>query len=631
MDAKRLVIYFFYDTNGIIDDYIPYMLSDLKKNNSEIFFVSNGKIEEESKKKLLHLADTVFERENKGLDAWAYKESLEKIGFEKLKEYDEVILMNYTIMGPVFPFSETFSKMDARDIDFWGLTKFFKTDSDPFGTIDIGYIPEHLQSHFIAIRKSMLSSPEFEKYWANMPMMKDYKDSVGKHETKFTRYFAKLGFKWDCSSDMDDLEEYNPNCCIFAPVTLLKEKRCPVFKRRCFMHLYEDLINFSVGENAYELMQYLKNETDYDTDLIWQNILRCYDMQLIKDNLQLNYFLPKEEGKNAIEKANWQSKKIALIFHAYFPDLIESTVRYVNAMPETADVYITTDTDEKKEFFEKAFSDNKFRHFEVIKIRNRGRDVSALLVASKGFINDYDYVCFAHDKKVGQLSPKSIGAGFAYQCLENVLGSEGYVKNIIELFEENPRLGILMPPPPSHAQYFLTYSLTWGPNYVETKKLYDKLGLRVPMSEKYYPIAPLGTMFWFRPEGMKKLFDVDWEYEDFPEEPNKVDGTVLHAVERIYGVVEQDAGYYGAWGMIDYGAAMLFTSCNFMVGKFAQMAAMEGIAGTYNHVLDRVQNKGLFARLKRRLMGTKFSVVFRAYGYMRRKGGALLRKMGLRR
>lgn len=28
---KRLAIYFFYDKDGIVDDYIPYMLNDLKK------------------------------------------------------------------------------------------------------------------------------------------------------------------------------------------------------------------------------------------------------------------------------------------------------------------------------------------------------------------------------------------------------------------------------------------------------------------------------------------------------------------------------------------------------------------------------------------------------------------------
>ena len=38
-DAKRLLIFFFYDKDGIVDRYIPYMLDDMKKNVNDIIFV----------------------------------------------------------------------------------------------------------------------------------------------------------------------------------------------------------------------------------------------------------------------------------------------------------------------------------------------------------------------------------------------------------------------------------------------------------------------------------------------------------------------------------------------------------------------------------------------------------------
>ena len=37
--AKRLLIYFIYDRDGIVDDYIFYMLDDLEKNVEDIFVV----------------------------------------------------------------------------------------------------------------------------------------------------------------------------------------------------------------------------------------------------------------------------------------------------------------------------------------------------------------------------------------------------------------------------------------------------------------------------------------------------------------------------------------------------------------------------------------------------------------
>ncbi len=38
---------------------------------------------------------------------------------EKLVKFDEMIMMNFTIMGPVYPLNEMFECMDAKDLDFW--------------------------------------------------------------------------------------------------------------------------------------------------------------------------------------------------------------------------------------------------------------------------------------------------------------------------------------------------------------------------------------------------------------------------------------------------------------------------------------------------------------------------------
>ena len=86
--------------------------------------------------------------------------------------------------------------MDAKDLDFWGVTKFHKYENgDPFGTIKVGYIPEHIQSHFIAVRNSMIKSKQFQNYWNKMGEINDYRDAVGKHEAMFTKRFLK----WDLS------------------------------------------------------------------------------------------------------------------------------------------------------------------------------------------------------------------------------------------------------------------------------------------------------------------------------------------------------------------------------------------------------------------------------------------------
>ena len=599
-NARRLLIFFFYDKDGIVDRYIPYMLEDMKKNVSDILFVSNGKINVKSKPVVEKVTKNILERKNVGLDVWAYKEAIESIGWDKLEEYDEVILMNYTIMGPIYPFREMFSVMNQKDLDFWGLTKFHEAPYDPFGIIECGYIPEHIQSHFIAVRNPILKSEEFKEYWESLPEINSYEESIAFHETQFTKHFEKLGFLWDVYIDSNDLEGFTYGPIMYAIVKLIKEKKCPVFKRRSFFHDYNDVLNNTAGEISYELMEYLKNYTDYDTDMIWENILRCYNMAQIKDCLQLNYVLPIAETEEVHKSNVLKNRKVALIFHAYFKDMADSTYMYVNAMPKESDVYITTDTKEKKTFFENLFQNHKFSKLEVILIENRGRDVSALLVGCKNFVMDYDYVCFAHDKKVTQLENLSVGASFAYQCLENTLGSEGYVKNIIMLFDKNPNLGIIMPPPPSHSSYFPTISDGWGPNFSGVQLLYDKLGLNVPISMDFPPVAPLGTMFWFRTKGMKKLLECDWQYKDFPKEPNKTDGSLLHAIERVYSLVVQDAGYYAAWCLTEKFAPIMITNLNFMLSGMVDGLIKNNVRRNYAETKKIVEDQcGAFESLKK--------------------------------
>lgn len=587
-DVKRLIIYFIYDKDGIVDDYIIYMLNALRQNASEIVAVVNGTLENKSKDKLLSITNNVIERENKGFDVWAYKTAIDQYGWEKLVKFDEMIMMNFTIMGPVYPLNEMFECMDAKDLDFWGVTKFHKYENgDPFGTIKVGYIPEHIQSHFIAVRNSMIKSKQFQNYWNKMGEINDYRDAVGKHEAMFTKRFSEMGFKWDVYADMG--EEYNNHPILCATREMIEKKRCPFFKRRSFMQSYDNIISDTFGQSALEAYNYIDQNTDYDVDMIWQNILRLENQADIKKNMQLNYILSSKSSN--IDAEIIKARKIALVMHCYFEDLTEYCLHYASMMPESADIYITVPCEKNKEIVEQAFKQLN-NNVQVIVIQNRGRDVSALLVATKKFIMNYDYVCFMHDKKVTQLKPETIGYGFSYKCFENMLGSKNVVLNAIETFEENPRLGMLMPPPPNHGDYYITLGLEWGMNFENTKNLAKELGITVPIDEKKEPIAPLGTMFWFRPRAMKLLFDRDWEYEDFPPEPNAIDGTLLHAIERIYSYVVQQEGYYPAWALSDKCADIEITNLNYMLRTMNNVVFHEGPgAGKFEDVINGLHSE----------------------------------------
>jgi lipopolysaccharide biosynthesis protein len=324
-DVKRLAIFFFYDEQGIVDDYIPYMLEDLKENLKELLVVSNGKLTEESKQKLKEITPNILERENKGFDVWAYKAGIEHYGWKELEKYDEVILMNYTIFGPLYPFKVMFEDMNKRDVDFWGITKHHKVDYDAFGTCKYGYIPEHIQSSFLVIRKSLLSSKDYQEFWENMPMINSYADSVGYYEAIFTIDFKEKGYKEEVYVNTEDLRDHTRYPLMMMSYELVKNRKCPVIKRKSFSQSYFDILSETVGEATLELYEYIRNNTNYDINLIWDNILRTCHMSDIKDIMHLNYILPE---RCLLPQKNEVNKKVALVLHMYFTDLIEYCFNY---------------------------------------------------------------------------------------------------------------------------------------------------------------------------------------------------------------------------------------------------------------------------------------------------------------
>ena len=502
-------------------------------------------------------------RENKGFDVWAYKEGIEYIGWDNLKNYDELIMLNMTIMGPIYPFKEMFDEMDSRkDLDFWGITKFHKFPVDPWGLIQYGYIPEHIQSHFIAVRKPMLKSYEFKQHWEKMRMINTYFESVSYHESIFTKKFNDKGFKSDTYVNSNDLKDFTDHPIIDYPKKIIKENKCPIFKRRSFFNSYDDFLTRGMGRSSLELFKYIEKNTNYDVNLIWDNILRVENMYDIKNTLHLNYNLPSDYSLLEDNK----SQKIGLFFHIYFEDLIEECFHYVSNVPEYTDIFITTDEENKKIKIENKFSKLKNK-VDVKVIENRGRDVSAFLVPNREEILKYDIACFAHDKKTKQLHPELKGEEFKYKCLENILGNKNFVNNIIDLFIKNPRLGLLSPPAPNHAEFYGNLGREWGENYDITVELLNDLNIESNVDKSKAPIAPYGTMFWFRPKAMKKLLEKTWVYKDFPEEPNKIDGTILHAIERAYPFVVQEAGFYSANVLNEEFSRVEMTNLGFMLSS----------------------------------------------------------------
>lgn len=577
---QRLGIYCFYDKYGHAASFIKTFLDDLMDNLDDLVVVVNGQLSDQARQLFSEYTKTIIVRENKGLDVAAYKQAILTLGWEKLESYDEVICLNDTVMGPVYPFREMFACMDRKDVDFWGITAYAGE------TVDKEQIPTHLQAYWHAYRRSLVSSPAFHEYWETMPLWKDYAEVTRKHEMTFTKHFTDLGFTWASYIDWRKYQGYSSYPLLYMPMQIMRDDRCPIFKRRSFFVDYSAYFDQTAGQPALDLYEYLRDHTDYDVDMIWDAILPSYNIDDIRKAMHLDYVLPSQ----AINPQTHDRPRSAFIYHVYFMDLLEDTCHYIASLPEETDLYITSTEDKIPQIREYMQQHGISHQATFIPVINRGRDVSALLVAACPVVlsGKYDVIGFAHDKKSSQNQENghhgTESQGFAYKLMENTLGSEAYVKNILTLFAENPRLGQVAPPPPYHALYFAhTIPHDWGANYEITKELLeDRLGIHVPLSPTKPTASAMGSCYWFRVEALKPLFEYGWKYEDFlPEGQMGEDGTISHAIERANGYICQSRGYYPAWVLSDRYARIevdsLFYTAAMMMGSSAEARSGESL------------------------------------------------------
>lgn len=553
---NRLAVYVFWEKNGIVRDYVVKYLEGLKEIAQKVVVVANGGMNKDGINKLektLHI--TVIERENVGVDFWAYKTALDLEG-SQIEKYDEIILCNCSCYGPVYPFSEMFEEMSGRDVDFWGITEW------PYG--GFGYNTTWILSYFMVFRRKIVSSNSWGDYWRNLCPVYSRDECIEKHETQFTSYFAERGFRYDvyCKTTKNYIDPT-----IEAADMLVIQQRCPLIKRKAFCCEYGRMIAITRGQHTRNLFNYLKESGLYDTNIILDDLLATQHYAYIKDCMQLNYIL----SSKAITLPLAKTPKVLVCFHMYYPDLIDMCFSYLQSVPEFADILITTPVAALVDTIKQKITEYQIPNVSVKIINSRGRAESAFLVATKDIILNYDYACILHDKKSSFLNPGCIGEEFGFHNQDALLFSKEYVMNILGTFEREERLGILEPVNLMYASFQELYGAEWGANYAGVQDILERARITVPIAPEVQPVAPMGAMFWFRPIALKRLIECDWEYEDFPAEPLPLDGSLIHFIERAYPYFAQSEGYLTAWVSSDVDAQSHITNLAYLYRNAKQM------------------------------------------------------------
>ena len=478
-DAKRLAVFAYFDEDGIVDDYIPYLVRAVGTFCTEQIAVVNGALTPESEAKLRPCVTRILYRENEGFDITGYKAGLFSVR-DRWPEFDEVLFYNQTIFGPVCPLDGLFRTMGDRDVDFWGLTRHKGARHASWDVAES--IAPHVQSFFFAVRGPMLRSPEFLDYWENLPAIKTYWDAVGKHEVVFTKHFADLGFSWDVYIHTEDLEQYNDYPMMGMPALLLAERGCPFFKRKSFLLPRRMYSMVPQGEAPRQLWDYLDAHTDYPLGLVAQNLTRTGDITTVTNALTPYYDLPPA-------KAAAEGTAVVLWFDG---DALGDLLCRAARLQRGAQVFALFSGEELMERWLPLLPENT----EYLLANISGLRVLFTHLWDK--LQAFRYLLYLNNG-LPPLIEEFADATTLDMAVESLAASDCGA-----FLEAHPAYGLVVPPVGSH-QECLSMGLNWPKVSKKLKGRLAAAGLRIPLGEKHAGLAVRGGMFFARTAALAPL------------------------------------------------------------------------------------------------------------------------------
>ena len=196
---KRIAIYVHYEKSGKVLNFEKFFISELLKDFSKVIVVANGEID---KNQLTGFENVeIVRRENKGYDFGAWKDVIIKRYEREIKDYDQLLITNNSIYGPLGSFSGMIAEMDKRNCDFWGINRHPAKDCCIIKGDNATRCYEHLQSYWIVFKSRLLCSEDFISYWRNLPELDTFKKAIGYGEVRLTHHFEQLGYISDSFAD----------------------------------------------------------------------------------------------------------------------------------------------------------------------------------------------------------------------------------------------------------------------------------------------------------------------------------------------------------------------------------------------------------------------------------------------
>ncbi|GAA3859376.1 rhamnan synthesis F family protein [Celeribacter arenosi] len=583
------------------DPHVKYAVQKLREKVDWLVVVTNSAFLDATDGALDHIGpDRVIAFDRKPTILSGYRRGLLDLR-ETSESWGPVIVTGSHVFGPIDGIDSRIWEMEENDVHLFSP---YWHNAD----LDVRLTDKKIPSRFAyldfsAFSPTLLTMDGFWSFWRDLPEIEEYWDEVTKGLIPFSDFLRSEGLKVQYALEDSTLSTTDPRN---FEVHKLVQFGAPCFPTSILFidPLLNDLNAIDLRK-ALDLLR-VKNPELYRSVISFATRrLQMRHFNTIADQYE---FLPEHYDG---EKSEWEFGRVAVFIHAFYAEMMPEFWELIERLPMDIHLFLTTATADNKKRIETFLAEKGFPAEETtvrVVEQNRGRDMSSLFITFRDVIlsEKYSVALRLHSKRTPQVS-RQVGESFKEHLFENLVSSPNYVRNLLDMMEREPDIGLVIPPV-IHIG-FGTLGHSWFNNRPSLQRIATDMGLRVPFDD-HTPVTAYGTMYWFRTDALRKMFEWKWKWEDYNPEPHHLDGGLAHIQERLIGYCVQDRGYRVMSVMSPRLAARSYAKLEYKLQRLASLTNSGSILEQVRQL--EMNNSTLRSRIYRGLQ-QKYGAVLTRY------------------
>lgn len=234
--------------------------------------------------------------------------------------------------------------------------------------------------------------------------------------------------------------------------------------------------------------------------------------------------------RSAIAPTVKAATRLCVVIHAWYPEAFGNILDTLGNCGLPLRLVVTTAPEKAASI--RAVLESRGLSAELDIRENRGRDILPFLHLADRLLDEGEvFVLKLHTKH----SPhRKDGARWRTELLDRLVAPRR-APRIFQAFNDDPTLGLVAPEGHIHPLHYY-----WGANENNVNHLATRIGIPPPRADSDDFVS--GSMFWVRLEALRPLLDAHLDDEAFETEAAQLDGTLAHAIERVFALCVRDQG-----------------------------------------------------------------------------------------